>query len=607
MKNELNPITSAPDLETLVMDILADGGKRRFDLPYSVVSLFRKNESAGFAYFDKTRLTHTLEIQRIGSGRIEFKWLDAGSGNTIHQRTFWTGGDDESIQTRVLQKFESACPLIDLLYRMGFAEYEKIQAGHADPRWIGRLEKIFGTINCERPGLLSFQQGRDLDAWNKLQDDLDRLSISQIHSWKERLSSSKRLKVNYRNFIRFKQRIHRCGSLRARVLEAWFGWTSALRRFLKRPGDNGVGVLDYILLDPIRWFGKVVRSNMGYSIALAVYSPFTFFFITQPMNPHAMRAVETVRNAGLAIVESKTVPSRKAPIATYTADVDETGWRKRMEHFKSMQIALESHLDYSKRVGRLEEIETQLAWPITLQGAWDESTRYRLALDYLTRSATDGPWSNLLASEKRRLSDIRIYLRDRMLRFILDHRYLILDPGSELGPSGQAARSAISIYSRMNDAILREHPTLPIPSESDEIVAIASRDPATDLPNPPFNREERSRYWESLYLMQNRTQESSNAGLQAYWWSVRNTVSVIQMMLATRREEMLLLSLQPRPPSRERTVFEDRYRSMLRLLDIEFHSIRPELSTTLPGDQEASYREGILIGIREFLVEREKL
>ncbi len=612
MKHDFIPTSQAPDFETLVMDLVEDGGRKRFGLPYSVIPLFRKDGSAGYAYFDGTRLVHTLEMKKDTAGKIDFEWIESRSGTVLHRRVFRIGGTEDWPPTSDSPGLEPACPMIDLLYRICFREYEKIPHGKADLRLIGLMEGIIGSIHRTRPGLLGFDRGRDPRAWRRLQDDLDRLNSSRIHSWKERFSSSRKMKADYRKIRQFKQRVHRSGSIRAKFLDGWLACLAAIRRFTRRPRENLVGVIDHLLLDPIRWFGGVVRSNMGYSIALAVYSPFTFFFITQPMNPHAMRAVEKVRNAGLSLIEpGKTVDpkvSNPGIVTEKTAEKEgETEWKLRMEHFKSMQIALESKLDYSKRIGRLEEVETQLAWPVTLEGAWDESTRYRQSLDYLVESAHDAPWRTLLEAEKRRLGEVRVYLRDRLLRFILDHRFLILDPGSELGQSVHSARSAITLYSRIHDTMLRENPSLPAPPESEKIIAIASRDPATDLPEPAFKREERARYWESLYLMQSRTQESSNSGLQAYWWSVRNTVSVLQMMMATRREEMLLLSLRPRPPARERTAFEDRYRSMLRLLDTEFQSIRPELATTLPGDREATLREGILTGVREYLAERERL
>ena len=601
-------IDSAPDFETLVLAILEDGGKRHFNLPFSVIPLFRNDESAGFAYFEKTRLIYRLEIRKSIPTRIEFDWIDAGTGAILERRAFQTGGIGGGNPPANLRRFEPACPVTDLLYRIAFNEFERVTAENADLHLIRLLERTLDSIGRSKPGLLGFKRGRDPGAWSRLQENLDRLAISRVHTWKERLLLAKRMKSDYRRMIRFKQRIHRSRSLTSRILEGWLSWMRAMQRFVKRPRDNLIGISDHLLLDPIRWFGGVVRSNMGYSIALAVYSPFTFFFITQPMNPHAMWAVEKVRNAGLGIMETGFPAHRTGhPPRPLPESDGEAAWRRRMDQFKSMQIALESNLDFSKRIGRLEEIETQLAWPITLEGAWDEATRYGSSLDYLAGSAVDPRFRGLVMAERRRLGEIRNYLRDRLLRFILDHRYLILDPGSELGQSGNPSRRAVTLYSRIHEVLLKEYPNQPAPPEAEAIIAVAARNPATDTTDRIFNREERARYWESLYLMQNRNQESSNAGMQAYWWSVRNTVSVIQMMLATRREEIVLLSLHPRPPSRERASFEERYRSMLNLLENEFHSIRPELSSTLPGDRETSFREGLLAGIRDYLRERERL
>ncbi len=615
MDNVLNPFEPAIDFETFILDIIEDGGKKKYGFPHSVIPLFRKDESAGFVHFEGLHLIRKIEIRRVSLGRIEAEWTEYGDGPYSIRRTFLAGGNPVGT-TRILghhslfPRLENSCPVIDLLYRIAYAEFQRIPEGQANLELLQLVERLIGEISRKRPEILSFAGGSDSMAWRLLQDELDRLAASPVHTWKERLTLSRRWKQEYRSVVRFKRRIHRSVLGDLCIKETFDSAFRSLRRFAFRPRKNLLGLLDHLLLDPLRWFSGVVRSNMGYSIALAVYSPFTFFFITQPMNPHAMWAVEKVRNAGLGLIDTaKENPGKKheSSLQPIPTGADSTGWAKRMEHFKSMQIALESNLEFSQRIGRLEEVETQLGWPLALQGAWDESTRYLESLTYLTGSGIDTDLKSLVLSEQRRIQEIRLYLVDRLMRFILDHRYMVLDPDGELNGSGPSARMALHLYSKVTDAFLQDSPPLKLPPEAATILEISrkSRLPLGAQTSP--SRDRKKRYWESLYLMQSRNQESSNAGLQAYWWSVRNTVSALQSILATRREELVLLSIHPRPTLAARSRFEDRYRSQLHLMETEYESLRPELRTSISGDQEASNRESLLAGIRSFLTEREKL
>jgi hypothetical protein len=71
--------------------------------------------------------------------------------------------------------------------------------------------------------------------------------------------------------------------------------------------NNFNGLLYRYTVGKVIWFFQTVKNNLGYSVALAVYGPFTYYFITMPMNPHAMQAVGRVRTAYL---DAKTEISR---------------------------------------------------------------------------------------------------------------------------------------------------------------------------------------------------------------------------------------------------------------------------------------------------------
>src|SRR5262249_33285141 len=155
---------------------------------------------------------------------------------------------------------------------------------------------------------------------------------------------------------------------------------------------------------------------IGYSIALAIYGPFTFYFITQPLNPHAMWAVGKVRSGYLdtynkvraslgvddavvgtaattvatnansspakpaAPVENKLASVKPSHLdlllSTDVPSVDKMDWGDRMSNFKDMQIGYEENMVFAARMGRLEQVETQLNFPLIADSAYQEIERY---------------------------------------------------------------------------------------------------------------------------------------------------------------------------------------------------------------------------------------
>jgi hypothetical protein len=368
------------------------------------------------------------------------------------------------------------------------------------------------------------------------------------------------------------------------------------RRFLIRPIENLTGLWGYLFLDPLHWFLGVVRANLGYSMALAVYSPFTFFFITQPMNPHAMWAVGKVRNAAIDLLETQRKPipdPRHIP----------GDWGRRMDGFKSLQIKLEENLHFSSRMGRLEHLETQLGWPMAVEGAWNESRRYLDLLNALAAKKSSPLLTGLLRSETGRTRRFRWYLWDRTLRFMLDHPWVALDPEGEQRGAELAIQRIRRLYREMSDAIRLEMPDAVLPREGQWVLEGLSSTPVESTPDVSSPRSRWIHHWDRLYLLQSKAQESAQAGLQLYAWSIRNTISTFQYFLSTKREELALLALHSRPsPS-----FTDHYRHARYLLQIEFDSIRSELESSLPQDSEAGLRLQLLADLDGFLKEREEL
>jgi hypothetical protein len=577
--------------EECVALLAFDGGKSATGHPGPVVPLRSSPDQAGFAYFSGTRLIGKILFTRTLKGGISIQWRFIEPVPEEITRTFGEG--DVAAEPLRSYCFEPDCPVLDFLYRCAYAEYRQLKEGRGNTGLIGQIESACTRVRAHHRVILpSPRLGQNLER------DLDSLARDPVYTWKERLQQSRRMKHTYREIAALKHRVHRKSGFAvhrwpSRALGSLRGMG---RRFLIRPIENLTGLWGYLFLDPLHWFLGVVRANLGYSMALAVYSPFTFFFITQPMNPHAMWAVGKVRNAAIDLLETQRKPipdPRHIP----------GDWGRRMDGFKSLQIKLEENLHFSSRMGRLEHLETQLGWPMAVEGAWNESRRYLDLLNALAAKKSSPLLTGLLRSETGRTRRFRWYLWDRTLRFMLDHPWVALDPEGEQRGAELAIQRIRRLYREMSDAIRLEMPDAVLPREGQWVLEGLSSTPVESTPDVSSPRSRWIHHWDRLYLLQSKAQESAQAGLQLYAWSIRNTISTFQYFLSTKREELALLALHSRPsPS-----FTDHYRHARYLLQIEFDSIRSELESSLPQDSEAGLRLQLLADLDGFLKEREEL
>ena len=123
--------------------------------------------------------------------------------------------------------------------------------------------------------------------------------MDPVLTWEERQVVFTNYKKDLKVILDTKLRAHRLskGAFRTLLISKYGG--NFLARFIARPANNFNGLLYRYTVGKVIWFFQTVKDNLGYSIALAVYGPFTYYFITMPMNPHAMQAVGTVRSAYL--------------------------------------------------------------------------------------------------------------------------------------------------------------------------------------------------------------------------------------------------------------------------------------------------------------------
>lgn len=652
--------------EKIIPLLAFDGGIRKREDGLQPLPIFRDGSWAGYHLSRNARIEGTIRVAITPEGRWVIKTTRTSNPENRSVYLYSRAGKFESLlrnepqelRQLPLRVFEPACPILNLLYQIASEEYPSPASGFGDTRLLHTIEKTLRTIDGEIN-----RRGADDEAVRRFEQEMQRVEEDPVCTWRERQDWIRRIREERDLVIRTKRRVHGIPLLAGAFPLLLADCKAALRRFRLRPASNALGWLESLLLDPIRWFFRVVRGNMGYSVALAIYSPFTFFFITQPMNPHAMWAVGRVRSAYLDTVEqirriihpapATVIPAKASPPAPASAPekisgstgfplaledpaMSEQSWEERMSHFKAMQIAYEENLEIAPRMGRLEHMESQLNWPITAESAWLEAERFLQLISYLlaNESEYDTGFISWVKREETRALHVELYLWDRLTRFLLDHPYILMDESKEQVQHSVYAGRAFVLHSTMSASLFRRFPGL-LPRDPrerfsslyeqfkrehrggrgvvDRVRKNTSWYPKEGLPDAQGLRSGLRRQWEILYLLENRAQEAALSGLQLYVWSVRNAMHLLQSTYSTKRADLshlaLLFKHGANPSSLKGNpdfqAIESQYEAFLHLLVLEFTSVRKEIGEHLPKDIEARQRSQIISEFETSLEERD--
>jgi hypothetical protein len=463
-----------------------------------------------------------------------------------------------------------------------------------------------------------------------------------------------------------------------------------LMRWKTNPLNNARNLIWEWTGKKVIWFFQTVKNNLGYSIALAVYGPFTYYFITMPMNPHAMQAVGKVRSsyveykdrliAYLAELEEVTVVEGSAPedaslnnltqgkffwdptqihkpqlgdflVSFDIPSVTNLSWKERMGHFKQMQIAFEEDLEFAPRMGRLEQLETQYNFSLMSESTWQEMERYSQEIFELRKNYPELPLplQNYLNQEVALIHQYELYLWDRLLRFVLDQPYVMMDiEGEQSGQDYYLGRSFIFL-DEMTQVMKWRYPQIVLPETYAPIEKLAKNfrakkiykstleeslkvnssllkqqeQLATQKKAQPY-REMMKRQWEILYLQNSKAEEASNNGLNLYIWSVRNTVWSLQTLMSAKRKELSILEksfLLNALPANQTVTNEQRLKTaqfeisqtehlienIYHNLLLEWAGLKREIQEHLPKDLEAHQREYLLQSLKKNFQERERM
>jgi len=679
-----------PQLTEALLAVVQEGGKASLPESIRITSMIRINGYSGFEYtMDDLLYARVGFAPLLYGGFVINKVLSDGSSRREVWEIFSESGQllavegsmDKTVLYVDMTEMEPSCPILSHLYNYLAHEYGQAQTGISRSRQVHLVETFLRKLAKESDTPLSVHGAASDPAVTQMARKIVELENDPVLTWEERQKALAGLYAERKKIIDTKKRAHRLG---------WLGYSLPLQiekhrtiaaRIKARPSSNARGFSYKYTIGMAIWFLQTVRGNIGYSIALAIYGPFTFYFITQPLNPHAMWAVGKARASYLefeqqvksalgvealpavtaatatgAVVAGATETKQEAPkedpntkfasykpshldllLSTDVPSVDKQNWSDRMSNFKDMQIGYEENMVFAARMGRIEQMETQLNFPLIVETSWQELERY---MDEVRRHQQASPQSGdrsaelkaYLGRELLRTERLQLYMWDRLQRYILDHPYTVMDQGKEQVYRDYYMGHAFLLFREMTSKLSKRFEGFKKPAEykrieklaqsfektrkeGDSVLARLKNNSALFAQKDRLDgRELRSylkRQWEVLYLLQNKAQEASNFGLMSYTWSVRNAIWLIQGMYSAKRRELSLL-LDPKGRTAAeisaeiKGSIEPLFESSFHLMNLEFVSIRPELSERLTKDIEFQQRQTVITTIEESLKDREK-
>ena len=306
-----------------------------------------------------------------------------------------------------------------------------------------------------------------------------------------------------------------------------------------------------------------------------------------------------------------------------------------MSDFKAMQIAFEANMVFAERMGRIEQMENQFSFPLTAEAAWNEIERYtaKITSDLNYFQNLDGRYKRFLNNELERAAKAKEYIWRKMAQFFLDHPYVVVDQENKQTQRDYYVGRAFIFMQKMTQSLNKVNPEL-IPETHLKVQELATfyqnnRKEGTsvmdnlkknskhfaqkDLYSSDELRQYMKRHWEVLFIQQNKKQEASSFGLQAYTWSIKNAIWILQSIYSLKRDDLLALSYKFNLDNeitssvRPDVTVNLQYEQLFHLLSIEYVSLKKEFSHNLRGDNEAFQRETLIDQLKKFLQERDEL
>lgn len=637
-------LKSAPTLQERVKHLLKlrPVGTNRF-------AIHNQNGLSGYNYWVNGELIAELRMATLFSGYFVFKrTVNLGQESSETYEYYNSDGSFSYIADSLTESpisynsinMEPGDAFVNYLYNALNVQYEAAEKGLCETKRIILIESILKGLYKDISSPLGVSMKPKDPALLNIKREIRKVELDPILNWDERQKVYEGLKKVRKKILKTKCRAHRLSYIKFALSSILDDVKTKTQLFYLRPVDNILGLIKLNTWGRVIWFTDTVKANLGLSIAMAIYGPFTFYFITQPMNPHAMWAVGKVRSAYLDAVGTfdekqipileKTTEKVLEKLKSNTPDI----WEDRMSKFKAMQIAYEESMVFAARMGRLEQMENQFLFPLTAEAAWQELERYLSDVKSTLKFNTNlkNEYVSFLKSEIARIRNLKVYIWKKLNRFFKDHPYIVADKNSEqTGKDIYTSRSfaffkLISEHLQKQGLVDEQIPSKFIKNAENYVSKRKQSNSVlqnlksnsfifkdSELPNTDYVRSKLMRHWEILFLQQNKKQEAASFGLQTYTWSVRNTLWVLQSIYSAKRRDLSTLTYKFNLNNTDTIrVQKDRELDLLlenltQMLTLEYLSIKKEIESSLGQDKEADERMKVIIGIKDYLEQRDSL
>lgn len=304
------------NIKPFLEKIFQDGGAKAYAIEGTVSPLRFINGMSGFEYREEGIEGQLFVGLILGGTGFAMKRVLRMNGETQERHDYFNvqGGvtftsDREALRSVIVDYHEMdlTCPILNHFYNFLSLEYKNASEGRSQTQMVYGVETFLRELYKSRSFRIAIKDRANDPAITNIYHKILSAEMDPVLTWEERQLVFSNYKDDLNRILSTKIRAHKLSKtlMKAQILSRDFG--NFLARFIARPVDNLNGILYRYTVGKVIWFFQTVRNNLGYSIALAVYGPFTYYFITMPMNPHAMQAVGRVRATYL---EAKTEISR---------------------------------------------------------------------------------------------------------------------------------------------------------------------------------------------------------------------------------------------------------------------------------------------------------
>jgi hypothetical protein len=651
---------SAGSLDEYLADFLSDKGKAFLPSGVEIYDVHNFNGFSGHNYWFNGHLIGQIHLATLVTGNFAIlkKWTDPNTNETQESYDYYDT-EGKFVETSFVCGYSTVqyssinmdpvSPFVNHFYNVLNAEYAMSGLGRLQTRQILTIEQFLRTLALKKTGLTA-EDGVDDFAYLNIAREMYLTESDPILRWDERRRVYANLKEVRAQIIRTKRRVHRFNFFAYDLIIKLRDLKINFALIKRRPLSNMKGIMYRHTVGHLIWFYETVKNNLGLSIAMAIYGPFTYFFITQPMNPHAMNVVGKIRNSYYDVVESieEVMDEKQEKVTALPVDTVTTkqsapliidyknkkiSWHDRMAHFKALEVGFRKNMIDAVRFGRTEHMESQFSFSIVVEGLWHEIKRYENDLNWKLNNieSVDYRFKEYMQSELKLANKVKTYAWEKLSEFFLNHPYIVVDQDNEQKKKDFYNAKAFIIWQKITQDLFKSEKTeathpkvvelankyLKEKKQGSTIVENLKQNSLIFQQDNPFNaaelRKYMERHWEALYLQQMKKEEASSFALQTYTWSIRNALYAFQSIYSAKREDLQTLShkfnmaMSDTDKVKPLQTINEYLESLLHLVTLEFTSIKKELVENIPHSDDHKLREDVIKSIISSVEKRDRL